>query len=447
VALWPASLPRPLDVTVDLRVVAFAVAAAVIAGLVAALSPGLVHLSAQSLRERGGAGARRRVRCFLVAGEVALTCVLLVASGLMIRSLERLLSVDPGFVATDVMTLEVSLPASAYGSEARQRAFFDDLLARLDRVPGVRATGAAINLPMEGSMNGDFEIEGRPPFPPAAPPSTEKHIVTPGYFATLRIPLLEGRLFDARDREGSRPAAIVNEAMARRYWPHGDAVGARLQVWGPGWLEIVGVVGDVRLDALDRAPRLETYVAFDQYPTGAMSVAVRHDPGRGAAVVAAARAAVRELDPTLPVYHVRPLEQIVAGTAGPRRLPAILFGAFGVIALLLAAVGLYGLLAFSVSQRTGEIAVRIALGAEQGSVVRQVLGEGMRLALWGALAGVALSVLVSRFMAGLLFSVRPLDASSYAIALAALGLVCAAACLAPAWRAARVDPIRALQSQ
>ncbi len=447
-ALWPASLPRPLRVSLDPRVVAFAVVLAAAAGVVAALAGGGLRLRGAALGERAGSLAGGHVRGVLVAAEVALSLVLLVGSGLMIRSLERLLSVDPGFRDAGVTTFEVSLPEGAYASGARQAAFFDGLLARLDSVPGVLGAGTALNLPLSGTMNGGFTIEGRPWDPATEAPEAVKHIVSPGYLGAMGIPVLRGRGFTEADRAGALPVALVNQAMARRFWPGGDPIGQRIGILGSGWQEIVGVVGDVRVDALDRAPRLETYLPLDQWPSfPTMSVVVRHEPGRGGAVVAAARAAVRAMDPAVPLYRVQPLSQVVAGAAGSRRLPAMLLGAFAGLALLLAAVGLYGLLAYSVSRRGGEIAVRMALGAGAGAVTRRVVAEGMRLVAAGAAAGILLALVLTRLVTGLLFGVRPLDAVSYAVALAALGAAALLACAIPARRAARVDPARALQAE
>ena len=445
--LWPASLPRPFHVGVDLRVLGFAIAASLAAGLLAGFSPGILRLSGRPLRERRAHGGGRRVRRLLVAGEVALTVVLLVGAGLMGRALDRLLSVDPGFRTAGVTTLQVELPTGTYGTRERQSAFYDNLLDRVRRIPGVQAAGAALNLPMAGTMNGAFSIEGRTWPSAEQPPEAAKHVVTPGYLDALGIPLLRGRAFTATDRAGAPGVALVNQTVARRFWPGQEPLGRRIQVLGDGWQEIVGVVGDVRLEGLDQATRLETYLPFDQWPYHTMYLAVRHDADRADAVIGALRSAVRAMDRGVTLYRVRPLADVVTGTVATRRLPAFLFGAFAAMALLLAAVGLYGVLAYSVSRRTGEIAVRMALGAREGAVMRQVVGEGMRLVAAGAAVGLVLAAAVTRLISGLLFDVRPLDAASYAGALAVLALVALAACWAPALRAARVDPSRALQAE
>jgi putative ABC transport system permease protein len=270
VSQWPTEAPKPVDVGVDARVLLFVLGVSALAALVAAIAPGLPGARAAALGERSstGAGARRGVRRLLVAGEVALTMVLLVGAGLTMRSLDRLLRTELGFDPESVLTLKVSLPPSRYDEDPKQRAFFGALIERVEAHPGVTDAGAVLNLPLSGgSMNGDFAIEGRPRFRPADAPATEKHIVTPGYFRTMRVRLVRGRLFTAQDREGARQVAIINESMAKRFWPGADPIGQRIQVLGDStdWQEIVGVVADVRHEALDRGVGLETYVPFAQF--------------------------------------------------------------------------------------------------------------------------------------------------------------------------------------
>src|SRR5688572_21481442 len=278
-------------------------------------------------------------------------------------------------------------------------------MERVDAHPGVVAAGAVLNLPLGGgSMNGDFAIEGRPRFRPADAPAAEKHIVTPGYFRAMRVRLVRGRLFTAQDREDARQVAIVNESIAKRFWPGADPIGQRIQILGDStdWQEIVGVVADVRHEALDRGVGLEAYVPFAQFPSGGMTLVIRSSVPT-ATLAATVRDDVRAVDPLIPVFGIKPLEQVVTESARARRTPAALLGIFAGIALLLAAVGLYGLLAFSVSQRAHEMGVRMAVGAERRDVIRLVLGEGMRLVAVGALIGAGVALALGRVLAALLY--------------------------------------------
>ncbi len=445
--LWPATLPLPLTVRVDQRVILFALGAALVCGFLAALSPEMLRLHGEAFRVRG-ATHNRRFRRLLVAGEVALTVVLLVGAGLTLRSLDRLLRVDPGFQPEGLLTFRVNLPANRYDQPERQRAFFDDLLGRLRQDHRVKAADLVLNLPLSGGgMNGDLAIDGRE-FPEGEVPNAEKHIVTDSYFTTMGIRLVRGRLFSSGDRAGTPEVAIVNRTMAAALWPDRDPLGARIHVLGKQgeWQEVVGVVEDVRLDGLDAQPRNEAYIVFDQHPAGGMFPVVRHT-GEPGPVVLAARAAVRELDPALPVYAFLPMPEVVARSVAIRRLPAVLLAGFGATALLLAAVGLYGLLAYSVTQRTREIGVRMALGAERGRVVREVLGDGIRLVLAGAAVGLVLAGVLSRTVTRLLYDTTPLDLPTYFSATGTLLLVAFAACAIPALRAARVQPVMALGAE
>jgi putative ABC transport system permease protein len=450
VSQWPTDAPLPVGVGVDARVLVFVLCLSGLAAIVAGVAPGVPGARA-TLGERNaaGAGGRRGVRRVLIAGEVALTMVLLVGAGLTMRSLDRLLRTNLGFDPESVLTFKVSLPSARYEEDGKQRNFFGALMERVEAHPGVTAAGAVLNLPLSGgSMNGDFTIEGRPRFRPADAPAAEKHIVTPGYFAAMRIRLVRGRSFTAQDREGSRQVAIVNESMARRFWPGGSPIGQRIQILGDStdWQEIVGVVADVRHEALDRGAGLETYVPFAQFPAAGMTLVIRSTLP-AATLTSAVRADVRALDPMIPVFSIKPLTQVVAESARGRRTPAALLGIFAGIALLLAAVGLYGLLAFSVSQRAHEMGVRMAVGAERGAVVRLVLGEGLRLVGAGALIGAVLALALGRVLAALLYETSPVDPATFAVAAAVLAGTAVVACWAPAQRAARVDPVRALRGE
>jgi putative ABC transport system permease protein len=444
-----STAPGSVDVAVNLRVLGFALAISILAAVAAAIAPGLPGLQPVTLRERGTAvgTGRRSVRRLLVALEVALTMVLLVGAGLTMRSLDRLMSTDFGFDPESVLTLKISLPSSRYGEDAQQRAFFDVLLERIRAHPSVHAAGAVMNLPLSGgSMNGDLAIDGLPPFRATDAPSAEKHIVTTGYFQAMRIPLLRGRLFTTEDRDETRDVTIINEAMAKRFWPGKDPIGQRIRAFGDSTMsqEIVGVVGSVRHEAIDRGAGLETYVPHTQYSSGSMTLVIRSG-APATALGATVREHVRTLDPQLPIYAMKPLRDVVSGSAQGRRAPATLLGFFAVTALVLAAVGLYGLLAFSVSQRAHEMGVRMAVGAERRDVIRLVLGEGMRLVGAGALIGAVLAVALGRVVAALLYETSPLDIGAFAVAALVLTTTAAVACWAPAHRAAGVDPVRVMR--
>jgi putative ABC transport system permease protein len=437
-----------------LRVYSPAISASVLgvstfAALVAAVAPGLPSARTPTLGERSAAsaGGRGGVRRLLVVGEVALTMMLLVGAGLTIRSLDRLLRTDVGFDPESVLTLKVALPPARYGEADKQRTFYGTLIDRVESHPGVASVGAVLNLPLGGgSMNGDFTIEGRPPFPRGSEPNAEKHIVTPGYFRTMRIRLVRGRTFTSTDREGARQVAVINEAMAKRFWPGADPIGQRIRILGDStaWQEIVGVVANIRDEALDRGAGLQTYVPFAQFPSSGMTLVVRSALPVDV-LASAVRGAARTLDPMIPIYGIKPLEQVVTEAARQRRAPATLLGLFAGMALLLAAVGLYGLLAFSVSQRSHEMGVRMAVGADRRDVVRLVLGEGMRLVGIGAAVGVALALALGRVLAALLYETSPIDPPTFAVAAAVLAATAVVACWAPAHRAARVDPVRVMR--
>jgi putative ABC transport system permease protein len=445
VLLWPPTAPRPVDFQVDLRVVAVALALSLIGAFVAAMLTGLVRRPAGSLSDRatGGVGTSRAMRRVLVASEVAITMVLLVGAGLTMTSLRRVLQSDIGFSPERLLTARLPLQ----GDVARQRAFYGDLLARVRALPGVEEVGAVMNLPLSGGgMAGDFTIEGRPEVARDSAPVSEKSIVTPGYFRTMGIRLLAGRDFDERDVDGKVEVAIISESMAKRHWPNASPIGSRIQMMGDSthWQEIVGVVADTKLYALEEAPSMAAYVPFHQWPSGGMGIVIRTP--NGDAVQASLRSIVRSLDPQLPVTALQSYDRLIYRATHGRRVPAVLLVAFATLALLLAAVGLYGLLAYSVQQRRHEMGVRMAVGAQRASVVRLVIAEGVRLVLFGAAVGVAGAALAARAIRSLLYGIEPGDPGVYVAAAAALVAVAVAASAVPAMRASRVDPASVLRS-
>ena len=453
--LVPGGVDRVRDVGADGNVLLFTAATAIACGLLAGVAPALFAAGAApalALAE-GGRGAtagrpRARLRSLLVAGQVALSIVLLVGAALLLRSFEALRRVDPGFATHGRIAAEIALPQGRYDSTARA-AFFEDLSARLRSLPGVAAAGAVNVLPLSGSnASSNYTVEGEPERSRDQAPNANRRSVAGEYFDALGLPLLEGRVFDRRDGAAAA-VVVVNRTFARRHWPEGTPLGRRMRFGsGPSntspWREVVGVVADLRHQALDEAPRAEVYMPLAQSPAGTMSVVVAasESPERMTEVV---RATVRALDPDLPIANVRSMEEVVSGALLPQRLATVLVGAFAALALVLAALGLYGVVAYSVARRTQEIGVRIALGATGPGVLRLVVGQGMRLVAAGVAAGLAGAWGVTRLLASLLYGVSPTDPVAFSLAAVLLGLVALLAAALPAWRASRLDPMTALR--
>jgi predicted permease len=450
---WPPGVPRPERIGMDWRVLGFTAALSLLAGLLFGLAPAwraaridlnesLKENSGKATGDRGG----RRTRSLLVVSEIALATMLLLGAGLMLKSFWRLQHVNPGFEPEGLLTLQISLPSVRY-PEARQRAaFFQEVLGRVEALPGVEAAGAVNNLPLGGGgMNGDFLIEGHPPFPRGQEPLCEKYIVSAGYFGAMGIPLRRGRVFTERDAPGQPAVVIVNEKMAERFWPGEDPLGRRMS-WdgGESWSTVVGVVGDVKHTGLDRAPEFESYVPFLQVPATGMAVVVR-TPAEPASLVRAVKNEISAVDKEQPVFSVRTMPEIVANSIARQRLSATLLGVGAALALLLASIGIYGVLAYAVTQRTHEIGVRIALGARAADVLRLVIRQGMGLALIGVSAGLVGALGLTRLLSGFLYGVSatdPLTFTTVALVLVAVALL---ACYVPARRATKIDPMVALR--
>jgi putative ABC transport system permease protein len=454
--LVPGGIDRVREVGVDANVLLFTAATAIACGLLAGVAPALFAAGAApalALAE-GGRGTtagrtKARLRSFLVAGQVALSIVLLVGAALLLRSFEALRRVDPGFATHGRIAAEIALPQGRYDSAARA-AFFEDLSARLRSLPGVAAAGAVNVLPLSGSnTSSNYTVEGEPERSRDQAPNANRRSVAGEYFDALGLTLLDGRVFDRRDGAAAPAVVVVNRTFARRHWPEGTPLGRRMRFGsGPSntspWREVVGVVADLRHQALDEAPRAEVYMPLAQSPAGTMSVVVAasESPERMTEVV---RATVRALDPDLPIANVRSMEEVVSGALLPQRLATVLVGAFAALALVLAALGLYGVVAYSVARRTQEIGVRIALGATGPGVLRLVVGQGMRLVAAGVAAGLAGAWGVTRLLASLLYGVSPTDPVAFSLAAVLLGLVALLAAALPAWRASRLDPMTALR--
>ena len=452
-ALQPGTLPRVQSLAVDGRVLLFTFLVSVVTGLLFGAAPGLLlsRASLQGTLQQGGRGVRgrlsRRMRGALVAAQVAMSLVLLVAAGLQIRSLERLLAVDPGFEPADVLTFKVNLPDRRYPDEASQVAFYDRAVADLAALPGVVSAAAVTSVPVsDDDLIFSFTVEGRPPAPPEEERSANWYAVSPDYFKTLRIPLVRGRLFTTADAGTAPRVALINETMARRIFPGQDPLGQHLimSVDGKVVREIVGVVGDVRHYGLDQPVTMQMYEPCAQRPWDAMTILLRA-AARPDTLAPAARRAILAIDPGQPVSDVRTLQGIVDLSTAQRRFTLVLLALFALVALVLASVGLYGVVAYSVTQRTHEIGVRMALGAQRGEILALVLRQGMGMTLWGLLAGLLGAAGLARLMSGLLFGVSARDPITFAVTVLILTAVALGATWVPARRATRVEPTSALR--
>lgn len=367
----------------------------------------------------------------------------------MLRSFVRILDVNPGFDPEGVLTLRVSLPVEKYSKPEQIRAFYSKLLARVQSLPGVEAAGAVNILPLSGdNQSGTVTVDTRAVPHDQTTPEADWRVVTPDFFKAMRIPLIRGRYVDERDGDASAPVAVVDQTLASAFWPNEDPIGKRLKRGGERstapWATVVGVVGHVRYRTLTAPLRVEVYWPEPQLPYSEMSLAIRTsaDPIRLAATI---QKVVLEADPDQPIYRVATLRQLVAGSVAGQRGAMILLAAFAGLAVLLAALGTYGVLAYSVTQRTHEIGIRMTLGADRGDVIKLVVRQGLELALFGVLVGVAGGFALTRFLASLLYGVRPTDPPTFlAVSLLVLGAALLASYI-PARRATRVDPLEALR--
>jgi len=453
--LSPTILPRASEVALDARALGFTAAVAMLTGILFGLAPA-IHMARTdlmaALREGGRGNAigfrRNRLRSVLVVGEVALALVLLSGAGLLMRSFYRLQSVDPGFDSHGLLTFRTNLPAAKYRGDAPRTAFYQRALERIRSLPGVSVAGAAQIFPLSGDdYILTFEQIGKPPVPAGNEPNAAYYVATPGYLAALKIPVKRGRDFTAYDNASAPPVAIISESMARRFYANENPIGQRIRMGnGSKPAEIVGVAGDVRDQELESKGRPAVYEPAGQIPFGTMYFAVR-TAGDPAALIPAVRAAMRELDPELPLDAVGTVDALVATALSQRRVAMAMMGVFAGLALVLAMIGIYGVISYSVTQATQEIGIRMALGAGRGDVLRIVYGYAGALLAAGLGIGVAGAAGANRLLAAQLFDVRPTDPGTYAAVAVGLLLTGLAACAVPALRAMRVDPLVALRNE
>ena len=452
--LSAGSIPRVQSVSIDAAVLLFAFGVSVITGIIFGLAPAwqASRGGVAAVMKEGGrssaTGGGRWTRGTLLVVEVALSLVLLVGAALLLRSFARLTNVDPGFRPDNVLAFRVSLPAVSYPEDHNRVAFFENLLARLETHPQIRSAGMVQTLPMRGDYMLSFTVQGRPAPKPGEGPSANHRVVSPHYFSALGIPLKRGRSFTERDVEKSPLVAVVDEAFVRKHFPDEDPIGRGIDIGNgaDGYYEIVGVVGSVRYDGLDASADPTMYVPFRQDVFSSMWVVAQAE-GDPTHIMPVARQVVREIDPGLPTYSATPLATVVSASVGQRRFSMLLLGAFAMVALFLAAVGIYGVVAYSVSQRTQEIGVRIAIGAERRDVLTLIVGGGMKLALAGVVIGLAGALALSRYIATMLFDVTRFDPASYGATAAMLLAIAVLACYMPARRAMKVDPIIAMRQE
>ena len=466
-ALWGVELLKPIgaqtvprlrEVNVDLGVLGMTLAIAVGTGIIFGLAPGLASGRSElteALKEGGRsstAGTRRnRLRNGLVIAEVALALVLLSGAGLLMKSFVRLQSVDPGFNPRNALTFEISLPKMQYPDDPLIVRFNREAQRRIAAVPGVQAAGFSTILPLAGTnADSSFAIEGQPANDRNPSPDEEKRQVSPDYFRALEIPLIKGRFFTDADNADAPLVIIVNQVFAKKFWPKGDALGKRIVMGGmsdnPKWITIVGIVGDIRHFGLDVDPKPEMYVPFGQesYFTTVYVVRSNQDPR---SVLPAIRRELQAIDTAVPLANVRTFENVIADSVAPRRLSVVLLGVFAGVAVLLASVGIYGVMSFLVVQQRQEIGVRMALGAQRSDVLKLILGRSLKLISAGAAIGLIVALMSTSTLRALLYNVSAFDTPTFTLVTILLAAVALAASYLPAMRATKADPIVALHAE
>ena len=454
IKLGPAGLPRVQEIKIDARVVVFTTGLAILTGVLCSLIPALraSNLDLQSALKESrtlGGGRRQYGRNLLVVGEVALSLMLLIGAGLLVKTFVRLQRVNPGVAADQVLTAQINLPESRYREPAQASAFYRELIERLETLPGVQGASVSTMRPLNGTARNDpFAIEGRP-FDSSNLTSAGWQMVDVNYFRTLGIPVVQGRDLTAQDTDEKSPiVAIVNEAMARRFWPNENPIGRRITLGLPRpdnpWVTIVGIAKDLPHRAIDSPPEPDWYLSRALGPQRDRYLFVRTagDPTNLAAVI---RSQVSAIDREQPVTNIKAMRDVIAETIAPRKFNMLLFGLFAAIAVVLAAMGIYGVISYAVAERTQEIGIRVALGARAVDVMNLVLRGGLKLALIGIAIGLAGAFALTRLMKSVLFGVTPTDAVTFASVSVGVIAVALLACYIPARRATKVDPLVALR--
>src|SRR5262249_15722023 len=456
VAFGPSDLPRVKEITVDARVLGFTAAIAMLTGIIFGIVPALKasfpdvnEALKESGRNAAGSAGHRRLRSLLVASEIALSLVLLVGAGLLLKSFHKLQAVNPGFNPQNLLTVQVSLRGPRYQEDAAIVTFYDQLVEKVKASPDVQSVATRSYIPV--GLNEDFAylsfiVEGQAP-DPANRPIAYYNAISPDLFLTMEISLLQGRPFDSHDAMKAQHVIIINETLARRYFPGTDPIGKRMTLNDENpkeedWATIVGVVKDTKQRELSGESAAEMYLPFAQSPHRSMALMIRTTNPES--VVNAVRRDVQALDPSVPLYGITTMENVVSESIAAARFRTSLLAIFAVVALVLAMIGIYGVMSYSVTQRTQEIGIRMALGARVTDVLKPVVKNGMSLAVIGTIAGLAGAVAITRLMATLLFGVSPTDLGTFALMTFGLLSVALVACYIPARRASKVDPLVAL---
>ena len=459
IRLGPTELPRLDMIGIDGRILSFALGVSLLTGLLFGMAPALQSLKLnlnELLKEgaRGASGGKRQkqLRDGMVIAEVALAFMLLIGAGLLMRSFLKLRQVDPGFRPEGVLTMGVFFPHATWMKAEEQVAFYQRLVERVSALPGVRSAGLTSDLPWTGYENkATFPVEGKT-FPPNQLPQAGYHFISADYLRAIGTPLVAGRWFDAYDRSGTEPVILINQSMARKYWPGEDAIGKRIALGDQNppkdqdWTRVVGIIGDVKdqPDSTQAAPSFYWPITQQPYPEMSLAIRVDKDP---LSLVDAVRREVRSLNKDVAITDVKTLETITATALTGQRFTLLIVGLFAMAAIILAAIGIYGVTSYLVSQRTREIGIRLALGAQGADVVKFVVGQGMALTLVGISLGLAGAFAVTHFMTTLLFSVSPTDPLTFALIALLLTSVALLACYVPARRAMKVDPLQALRHE
>jgi putative ABC transport system permease protein len=464
-ALSPASLPRANQVGIDLSVLAFTLLISLLAGVIFGLIPALQASKVGINKELQGTGKgtadtgqRNRARSMLMVSEIAISLVLLITAGLLVKSFMRLQEVSPGFNSDNLLLVRLSLPPAKYSKREAVTTYFDKILPGIQSLSGVQAVAAANVLPLSGmNVRNDFTIVGRPPLSAAETPAAQTRWVSPGYFQAMGIQLVKGRDFTQHDNERAPGVVIVDEALAQRYWPDGNPVGAYLSLDDgsrtPNNMEIIGVARNVKHAELDEQPAATLYGAIHQIPENNVSflaanssLAIRTQTNP-LALEAAVRRVVQDVDKDVPVSNPRTMDQFLSASTAPRRFNVLLLMIFACVALILAVTGVYAVMSYSVTQRTQEIGIRLALGAQTRDVLKLVLGQGLKLVFIGTLIGLVGSFISTRFLSSLLFGISAIDPIVFALTPLILLLVALSACYIPARKATKVDPAIALRAE